>query len=255
MPPFRGLPASVYDDVYRDKAYSSEARFVHRCLRTYAVGKTESLLEIACGTGGHALALERYGYDITAIDSSKDMIRRAEQKAVSAGANVRFRIGDMRRLPRCREPFDAAICLFDSIGHALTNEGVLKTLSGVRRNLRPAGLFVFEFWHAATMLKRYEARRTKTFWWNGMMARRDSSTTLDVKSHTATVTQSYWFPKRSAVQGVREVHKNRFFSVREMELFLATSGFEPMAFWNGYKADRDIDDRTWHIVAMARRRA
>ena len=81
MTSYSGRHAELYDLFYADKPYEAEAAFVDQCLREYSVGPTNSLLEIACGTGTHALQLEKRGYQIVATDYSEDMLQRAKQKA------------------------------------------------------------------------------------------------------------------------------------------------------------------------------
>ena len=57
--------------------------------------------------------------------------------------------------------YDVMICLFDSIGYVVSNSGLLRVFQGVHRNLRPKGLFIFEFWHAAAMLTSYSPLRVR----------------------------------------------------------------------------------------------
>jgi len=52
--------------------------------------------------------------------------------------------------------FDAAICLFDSIGYTRDDPSLLQTLRGVHEHLIPGGLFIVEFWHAEAMLQHYD---------------------------------------------------------------------------------------------------
>ena len=49
----------------------------------------------------------------------------------------------MRNLEFSGEPFDAAVCLFDSLGYVVTNAAVQQALRGVCKHLRPGGLFAF----------------------------------------------------------------------------------------------------------------
>ena len=141
MTSYSGRHAELYDLFYADKPYEAEAAFVAQCLREYAVGPTTRLLEIACGTGTHALQLEQRGYKIVATDYSPDMLARARQKA--ANSEVEFPLQDMTQLEVGGAPFDAAYCLFDAIGYVGTNEALEKVFRGVHKHLRRDGLFIF----------------------------------------------------------------------------------------------------------------
>jgi len=83
MSSYVGRHAELYDIFYADKPYGKEAAFVHQCLQHYSLGTTHRVLELACGTGSHALALEQKGYKILATDYSTDMLACARRK----GAN------------------------------------------------------------------------------------------------------------------------------------------------------------------------
>src|SRR5690349_19777662 len=109
--------------------------FVAECLREYSVGPTTRLLEIACGTGTHALQLEKRGYKIVATDYSKDMLGRARQKALAANSTVEFQLQDMTQLEVSGAPFDAAYCLFDAIGYVGSNASLEKVFRGVHKHL------------------------------------------------------------------------------------------------------------------------
>ena len=61
-----------------------------------------ALIDIGCGTGGYAAALAERGWDVTGVDVSEDMLRRAEAKGVRT---VR---ADAATLPFEDASFDAA---------------------------------------------------------------------------------------------------------------------------------------------------
>jgi SAM-dependent methyltransferase len=156
-----GRHAELYDLFYAQKPYAEEARFVHECIEKYAQAPKHSLLDLACGTGSHAFEFESLGYQVIATDYSADMLAQARQKAKEKNSQIEFRQQDMRILDLPERPFDVTICLFDSIGYVATNENILRVLRGVHSHLRPGGIFIFEFWHAAAMLKNYDPVRVK----------------------------------------------------------------------------------------------
>lgn len=253
MVSYTGRHALLYDLFYANKPYKQEAAFVHECLVTLSSRPVKRLLELACGTGSHALELERYGYEIVAVDYSADMLRRAREKSSAANSKVDFRLGDMRKLtpPDC--PFDAAISLFDSIGYVKENEAVLDVLRGVRNQLDPGGLFIFEFWHAAAMLRRYEPVRVRRFCLEDKEIVRISETRIDSKKQLAEVSYTiYELGKDGTYSALKEVQVNRFFLVEEMGALLKQADFEPVKWFAGFVPDEHINEDTWHVVAVAR---
>jgi SAM-dependent methyltransferase len=246
--------AQLYDLLYGDKPYDYEAEFVHKCMQQHGIGNTGRILELACGTGNHAFHLEKLGYDVTAVDLSPDMIAEANRKAQSLSSRISFLQGDMAQVDIGERVFDSVICLFDSIGYAVTNEHLSGVLKNVHRHLAPSGLFIFEFWHAAAMLRHYEPIRIRRWKANGVEITRISETHLDFALQTAAV--DYTVFTSSPVSGLScfaERHLNRYFLLQEMELFLSAAQLKLRAAFNGFTGSEIIDDQTWHIVAVARR--
>jgi len=90
------------------------------------------LLDLCCGTGRHAIALQRRGARVTGVDSSRKLLELAQEKAERVGSFPRFVLGDARELPLRGGSFDAAICLFNSIGYG-TDAEALAMLREARR--------------------------------------------------------------------------------------------------------------------------
>src|SRR5262249_48233001 len=160
---------------------------------------------------------------------------------------------DMRALELGTQ-FDAVVCLFDSIGYVVTNEALAQVLQGVYRHLRPDGLFIFEFWHAAAMVRGFDPVRVAR--WNVPQGEivRISETRLDCAAQIASVAYSiYELLADGSYSSLKETQVNRFFLLQEMSLWLSSSGFTPVKWFAGFQPDDKIDIDTWHIVAVARR--
>ncbi|TAK13065.1 MAG: class I SAM-dependent methyltransferase [Anaerolineae bacterium] len=256
MGSYLGRHADYYDTIYAEKDYAGEATFVHACLQKYRRGETRRLLELACGTGNHSFPLARLGYDILATDYSEDMLAQAQKKLAGKDLTLTFRKADMRALDVPEGGFDAALCLFDSIGYVQTNEAIGKALAGVRAALRPGGLFVMEFWHAPAMLKSFDPLRIKRYAVPGGELLRISETTLEPEKSLAHVAYTlYDLQTNGTYTRLQETQTNRYFLRGEMDLWLTTHGFAPLAYFNGYADDKNVSDETWHIVVVARREA
>jgi SAM-dependent methyltransferase len=247
-----GRHAEYYDSVYADKPYAQEAAFVSERIQKHAPG-ARRLLELACGSGRHAFELEKLGYQILATDYSRDLLSVARRSAAASGSQVQFELQDMRTLDLATKDFDAAYCLFDSIGYVQTNQAIKETVERVHGHLKKSGLFVFEFWHASAMLRNYEPRRERTWQFGESKLTRVSSTELDVQHQLARV--SYTFEEIQP-DGTRltleEMQVNRYFLVQEMALFIAESGFSPLEWAPAY-AGGAIDADTWHILCVAQK--
>ena len=249
-----GRHAELYDLFYSEKPYAEEVAFIHKCIQQYAPG-SQRLLELACGTGTHSLLLEKHGYQIIATDYSVDMLACAREKAKMENSHVEFRQQDMRSLDVPEDPFDAIYCLFDSIGYVATNENILLVLRNIRDHLKPGGLLLFEFWHAAAMIRHYDPLRIRRWQVPDGEVIRISETTIDYKNQLCNVLYTiYEMNNNGTYSSMRETQVNRFFQVQEMELFLQQSDFTPLKWYSGFQDNELINDETWHIVAVARKK-
>lgn len=248
-----GRHAELYDLFYADKPYRQEASFIQECLKRYGNGKFHTLLDIACGTGQHAIALNDLGFDVIGLDYSQDMISCARQK-IKQRSSLDFRLQDMRSLCVPEAPFDVVTCLFDSIGYVATNEGLTKTLEGVHNLLRHGGLFVFEFWHAGAMLRNYEPTRVRRWPISGGNILRISETELFCRDQLSKVTYTIYDLQDSGTYTMlKESQINRYFLVQEMSGWLTRCGFNPLKWFAGFADSEIITEDTWHIVAVAQK--
>ncbi|MCC7354042.1 MAG: class I SAM-dependent methyltransferase [Anaerolineae bacterium] len=121
---------------------AGEGPFLRRMLVDHGAMR---VLDAACGSGGHALALARWGYVATGADASPVMVALAERKATNAGLAVPFVVADLARLPAAFAeivPFDAVLCLGNSLPHLLTQDDLVAALRGMAAVLRPGGLLI-----------------------------------------------------------------------------------------------------------------
>lgn len=236
---YAGMMAVNYDELYKEKPYTDEARFLHNQVQKAFHSTDLSILELACGTGTHSLLLSKYGYRILATDRSEEFLSIAREKANTN--NIAFAYMDMLN-PKEVGKFDVVICLFDSIGYLTENRYIQQLFRYVRSVLNPGGIFIFEYWHASAFLKHYEPFRYKFL--EAINLHRVSSTSIDYENQLASVTYKF-FQNGSYYE---EVHKNRFFLPQEMNLFIESSGFRLCDRFAGYSDNQKIDDTTWHIV-------
>jgi SAM-dependent methyltransferase len=106
------------------------------------------ILDTACGTGMHAIALAQRGYDVTGADLSAGMIERAadaKENAAAGGVQVRFVVAGFGELAtEVGDGFDAVLCLGNSLPHVLTADGLHTALTDFAAVLRPGGLLLIQ---------------------------------------------------------------------------------------------------------------
>ncbi len=120
-------------------AREPQLRFFRQLFRDRRV---RAVLDLACGTGEYALAFARWGLEVVGVDLEESMIRRARERARELDLAVDFRLGDMREPPA--GPFDAVICIGNSLAHLLRAEDVRRALGGMARALQRNGILVLQ---------------------------------------------------------------------------------------------------------------
>lgn len=99
------------------------------------------LLELGCGPGRLAIEIKRRWPDvaIVALDGDPAILQVARRNAAESGADIAFHEADITRLPDM-EPCDRVYSTL--VFHHLNPSGKQAALAGIRRMLRPNGIFV-----------------------------------------------------------------------------------------------------------------
>ena len=101
----------------------------------------KKVLDFACGTGAQSIGLARNGFEVTAADLDKAMLKIASKKAKKEKVKITFKQGNMKSAKY--GTFDAAICIFNAIGH-LTRLDCSKFFQNAYKSLNNGGIFVFD---------------------------------------------------------------------------------------------------------------
>jgi demethylmenaquinone methyltransferase/2-methoxy-6-polyprenyl-1,4-benzoquinol methylase len=126
--------APLYDAMNRAMTCGLDGGW-RRLAAEAAVRRGDRVLDAACGTGDLALAAERAGGDVTALDFSEPMLERARRKS----ATVDWVRGDLLALPFADGAFDAVTIGF-GIRHTDLEAGLRELARVVRRGGRIAVL-------------------------------------------------------------------------------------------------------------------
>ncbi|MCI4322661.1 MAG: methyltransferase domain-containing protein [Thermoplasmata archaeon] len=157
--------SSEYAEVLRASipAARPEVEGVRRILVERGIAPGSRILDIACGIGRDIVPLGQAGFDVVGCDLSPGFVKEARQWARREGlppSRARFHIADYRSLgPPLRaaheRPFDAAICLFTSMGFRGRSSD-LAVFRSLRSWVRPGGIFVFETGDRDSIVRRFQ---------------------------------------------------------------------------------------------------
>jgi glycine/sarcosine N-methyltransferase len=104
------------------------------------------VLDAACGTAMHAIALARRGYPSAGADLSAGMIAQAKTNALAAGLELPLVVAGFGDLTQAFGPasFDALLCLGNSLPHLLSLPDLDAALLDFAHLLRPGGVIVLQ---------------------------------------------------------------------------------------------------------------
>lgn len=130
-----------------------------------------SVLDAACGTGMHTLALAQAGFEAAGADLSVGMIARARENAHTAGLDIPFKTAGFGELAAAfgAASFDALFCLGNSLPHLLTPQLLSAALADFSLTLKPGGLVIIQN-------RNFEAVMTKRQRWMEPQSAREGQT-------------------------------------------------------------------------------
>lgn len=101
------------------------------------------ILDCACGIGTQALGLAQRGHAVTGCDLSSAAVERARREAAKCRLELQFFTADMRDLTQIPGgPFDAVVCLDNSLPHLEDDKDLQQAAAQIHRRLRPEGIFL-----------------------------------------------------------------------------------------------------------------
>jgi hypothetical protein len=178
------------------------------------------------------------------------MAARARHRA--RGHQVRVRVADMRRLPVLCAGADLVTCLDDAVNYLLDPGELRAGLAGMRANMRPGGLLVFDVNTLATY---------RTVFCDGLRWGDGQETYASVGEPRPVATGGLFATTLQAWRGDTLVaesrHVQRHHGAGELERALHDAGLEPLELY-GSAADGSPErppDEQLHVktVVVARR--
>ena len=255
---FGAVYADQYDLLYADKDYEAECDFIEQVFQRFANRPICSILDLGCGTGGHAIPLAQRGYQVTGVDISAEMLAQAQRKA-TATFNVQrssvptFHQGDLRTIELgCT--FDAVLMMFAVLSYQHSNDGLAAALTTVRRHLAPGGLFVCDFWYGPAVLTQRPSERVKVIEQGSERFIRLVHPTLDTLHHTVRVDYHLLqLRDRTLLAETQEQHLMRFLFPQELAYFASVAGLKVEHLCPFMALEQAPTEQDWNVAAVTRK--
>jgi SAM-dependent methyltransferase len=244
--------ASYYDLLYRDKDYGAEAAYVHGLIQRHNPGARQ-VLEMGCGTGGHALQLAAHGYQILGVDRSESMVRSACDRAVSAtkSHDIRFVMGDLRAY-RANRTFDVVLALFHVISYQTSNSDLLAAMNTAAAHLCPGGLFVFDCWYGPGVLADPPVTRVRRLQGDGVTVTRIAEPIQYPNDNRVDVHYEVLVNEAQSLKRIQETHPMRYLFAPEVDLLLHAAGMRRLGL-ETWMDGGEPELGTWNVCFVAQR--
>ncbi len=126
--------------------------------------KAEGLvLDLACGSGRHCVALEKAGYEIVGLDVSSTLLKIAKSKSSETTLKLILIRADMRFLPFRAEVFSSVLSLDASFGYLSSEKEDLKCLLEVARVLKKGGVFLVDVFNRERVMHKFKKSFLREF--------------------------------------------------------------------------------------------
>jgi SAM-dependent methyltransferase len=249
VPLYDALAADYDRFVDWEGRLSHELPFFERLFQAHGVRR---VLDTACGTGHHAVALAHQGYQVVGADLSAAMVERARENARAAGADVAFAVAGLGELATLGQGFDAAICLGNSLPHLLTAEALAGGLADFAAILRSGGLLVIQnrnfdrVWVERERFMPPQAHRQGDREWVFVRFYDFHDETITFNMVRLQCVEGSW------TQDVESTELRPIFG-DDLAEALAGAGFGHVAFYGGYDRSPFDPARSGDLIAVAQR--
>lgn len=102
--------AQIYNDIILEELNGFKRASWQQLIEQFLGAESKlRLLDVGTGPGFFAVLTSLMGHQVTAVDSSPEMLNRAQANAQASGVNVEFLIADVSQLPFEPESFDVIL--------------------------------------------------------------------------------------------------------------------------------------------------
>ena len=127
--------------------------------KKYCLQANGDVLEICSGTGRLTIPLAKEGINITGVDFTESMLKKAKIKAEKENLNIDFIKGDMRNF-NLNKKFPLVFIPFNSIQNIYSIEDVENTFRTVKKHLNDDGLFILDIFNPSIDLMAKRSGKT-----------------------------------------------------------------------------------------------
>jgi ubiquinone/menaquinone biosynthesis C-methylase UbiE len=152
--------ANVFDEMgvyWAEIADNDQTQRQIQFLKSY-LKPTGYVLDLACGSGRHSIALNSNGYKMVGLDASLSLLKIAKKRS----KDIAVVLGDIRFLPFKKSTFEAVVSVDTSFGYLSSEEEDKVSLSEVRKVMLREGLIIIDVFNREYLESKYREQSNST---------------------------------------------------------------------------------------------
>jgi len=141
-----------YLKVYSHRDESEAEKLVELIVQTFSIKSDSKILDMACGSGRHAIIFAKRGFGVTAVDLSQRLMSEAKENATQNDIKIDFVLSDILDFETTKR-FNLALNLFTSFGYFDNDEENFRVILKAYDLLKDGGYFVIDYFNRSYLLK------------------------------------------------------------------------------------------------------
>lgn len=255
------LDAYIYDlMVDWEKRAKNERPFFQDCFGDIG---NKAILDVACGTGRHALEFAKQGHQVIGVDIDQQMVELARKQMIPLSPELQKKlefhrasfedlVADSSAVPG---PFDFIVCIGNSLSLLSTEKALTEVMTAFYNRLEQNGQFIMQ-------IVNYQPKKEVAHWTGPLLERSDSLgrkfyfmklfDRVDAVTLKMTIATIHRFneDKWTATFAENNVHA---FKISDIDNALGKAGYSDYATSGDYQRTRFTPENSSDIVIIAQK--
>lgn len=200
------------------------------------------VLDLACGTGRHMIALSRIGFEMVGMDISINLLRLANKQ----NRLIHLVRGDIRFLPFKATAFSAVISMDTSLGYLPTEDDDKTALIELRKVIKDNSIVVLDLFNRNQIIRKYERENCKRFEYTNFFL--DQKRAVDTNGEW--LCDSWTIHDKTNGKTSLYSHTVRLYELRNLKKILEKANFEIKQVFGGYE-EQIFDTKANRLIIIA----
>lgn len=161
-----------YLRVYAHRNKKDAENLINLILKNVSIPHNAKILDAACGAGRHSILLSQMGYNVTAFDLSKSLLKIGMQNCCELKTDVKFVCADIRNA-HFKSHFNLVLNMFTSFGYFQTDSENFRFFVNARSFLSEGGFIVVDYFNKEFLTRNLISETKKVINKNTIIERRE----------------------------------------------------------------------------------